>query len=51
MSDPAADMALTMTERMFGLPKEAVIMTVQVELPVVATMADEHLVWLKALYA
>jgi hypothetical protein len=36
ISDPAADKALSMTARMFGLPKEAVIMIVQVELPMMA---------------
>ena len=44
-------MALTMTARLFSLPKEAVITFVQVELPVVAKMADEHPAWLEALYA
>ena len=40
-----------MTARLFGLPTETAITFVQVELPVVAKMADEHPVWLKALYA
>ena len=51
ISDPAVDMALTMTARMFGLPKETVITIVQVELPMMAGMAASNPELFKRMYA
>jgi hypothetical protein len=51
MMDAAVDMSLSMTAKMFGIPKEAVTKIVQVGLPMMAKMAEENPELLKAMYA